>query len=1340
MLSLGKCLVGEKSDEIKIGVRNTSRKKREYVIQLDPSFSNPNLRPTFHFSIDETPSAIITQAQEKKLDEELEKLEHKLRIATTKKKSDKITKLNAKIARVKALLSGEQVPSEKTTTKNGDDEEPKSALLADVRAMDAAVYDSCNSESEMSESESMPRSRRRPLQLAKSLSMSETRSNANQLHFSLDAEATCRIVAYAVFTLEQPGSSTKSSSGSSQHLVASQQLAAFKSQKARKRQLRRDSAPIIGVGKFLLFEQQNKDIVKELQYSAEVFLRTDAGEAAYSRVMGRTVPPQGTSSGQSVGRLHAPDVGEWGGGSKDASESQASPLRSERAKLESERSLSIAIPESDRGFESGKILVKVEPSQFAISRSSTLLVPLEESPMDTYGWDVTLSHQSPVLRKVSDVELMWHPTEALQSLLRIVCDVTPPDAVIPGEQNASKPDGESEPAKATSATNSTSHSLPLRVRLAGDRAVTLRFKWCFAAAAGFAPSSSLASCISRSVLAKISKAVEQSAGTLAFVYRGNSSPSSESSGAKAAFASVDVTIVKAVQRSLAVDADKIELGEQQQNTEVQGEFIIRNRSHRQVKYLLLAPSAREHASANASSSLSSSNSVVVAPSGGDLAFEKPNGTIGANSHVVARFTYRGVVPGQHSEQIQLRNLNDRLDTSVLTVAVRVTRPVYVRIPELDPHETGRLEVLDVGPCYVTPEMQDATVDSPNGSLKFSKVHKLTLQNQVDDTLVLCASSNLKTQCYVFEDARLHREATSVVLKGNCAVDLYVAFRPRLSADAFKTGSTRDLVGGIRVQLFRQPNDTLSTVATGDDDANKSEMAAEFTVKFVGVAGASLARVTPTSIDFGVERNLVGRGDARAHAGRFELINVSKALPLHYRLFVTSDSESYSDDDDSLRVALEHDQGEVAPGDTRTVEFTLTAFKSGFFRRRIVVENTHYPGKMSFVDVQLFVDSGVLKCEVFGSSHAAESVGAVEHGHAIDFGVVNVIRLEDELSDAGSMPGGAADSEPASRKYRIFETRQSESTGAALGAPQSRRPLARERFLTLTNTTDAEMVVRPVSTLPLDFVWCGCGTIPPLLHECQHHAGVLMARSTSVDNVRRLLAGTDTTDSLSPRRSQAMYVGEVRRIPPQSSSVLFFRFAPISLTAPLPSDMIETGRLCAFAGVVAIQRFEALAASGETEAVASTLKLVNVSGQYGEPILRVTEKRVVLGKIGYAIGWNSSSFELSVRNTCDVAVCFAVANLPPCLRIRRVRGATPTTIVGEAPLGAASSATSSSSSTFEVPSLRELALHAESRLIEDGAALWRLDAMATCVLEMDFFRTTEVRRDASTFRWLGSSLT
>lgn len=296
-------------------------------------------------------------------------------------------------------------------------------------------------------------------------------------------------------------------------------------------------------------------------------------------------------------------------------------------------------------------------------------------------------------------------------------------------------------------------------------------------------------------------------------------------------------------------------------------MVIHNRSHQALQFLLLAGSRDQNAP---SSSSTAAPSVV----GGDIIFENATGTVAAGSLVTAAFVYRGSIPGQHNEQIVLRNLSgDRLDTSVLTLSVRVTRPVYVRIPELDPQATGQLEVLDLGPCYVTPEMQDTAADSPNVSLRFSKVHKLTLQSQVDHTLVICASSNLKTQCYVYEDASLHREATHVMMKGMESIDLFVAIRPRLSSDAIRTGSTRDLVGGIRVQLF-------GLLATPDPSGeDKSEMLAEFTVKFVGVAGASIARVAPSLIDFGAEYNGGRLQKCKTHEGRFELINMSKALPL-----------------------------------------------------------------------------------------------------------------------------------------------------------------------------------------------------------------------------------------------------------------------------------------------------------------------------------------------------------------------------------------------------------------------------------------------------------------------------
>ncbi|KAF4150516.1 hypothetical protein GN958_ATG00291 [Phytophthora infestans] len=1307
-ISFGKCLVGEKTDEVKIAVRNTSRKKREYVIQLDPSFTVPTLRPTFYFSVDETPATVITQAQEKKLDEELEKLEHKLRIAITKKKTDKIVKLNAKISQVKALLSGEQLPKEPGTPADSDAElTGRSGGSSEVGEFDP--YDSANSDSEMSESESSSHSRRRRSRHSDKpvidMKTGLVSSSTNTLHFSLGAEATGRVVAYAIFSPLRSGDlSPRGEDGD--------KSGARQSQKMKKRLLRRDATPIVGVGKFLLFEQQNKDVVKELQYNAEIFSRTPAGENAFCRAVGRkppsVLPPHpntsvlpstvGDSSMESRARKpHEPiegSISRFG----DVIPSQTAHSGTDSAIVEHRRSLTINIPDS--GKTARKLNLDIAPDQLGVSpTSSNLLVSAEESPADTRGWTVTLSLGSPSYKGSGIVEVVWNAAGTFRNVLALTCEVVPHDFLIPGEMMT-----ESGPTESADLRT----MLPLKLSIPPDRTVNLNFKWCFTSDAGFALSTSLASCVSRSILESVSEAAELHAGQIDFFYHPSNSPPGENIDVttRTPTSSVGVAIAKAVQRSLCFEKDTLDLGEHQQGDDVRGEVVIHNRSHQALQFLLLAGS-RDQGSASSSS--------VVSPLlvGGDMTFENATGTVEAGSSVRATFVYKGSVPGQHTEQIVLRNLSgDRLDTSVLVLSVRITRPVYVRVPELDLQSTGQLEVLNFGPCYVTPEMQDTAVDSPNVSLRFSKVHKLTLQSQVDDSLVICASSNLKTQCYVYEDARLHREATHVTMKGKQSIDLYVAIRPRLSSDAIKTGSTRDLVGGIRVQLFG-----LQTTQSSEEE--KSEMLAEFTVKFVGVAGASIARVTPSLIDFGVEYNSERTQTCQTHEGYFELINMSKALPLGYRLFVTSATEGYSDDDDALHISLKHEKGEIPAGETGVIEFRIVAYTNGLFRRRIMVENIHYPGKVSFVDVVLFVDNGALKCEIPGANAGTDisTYGGTQKSHSLqtlDFGLINVIKLEDELADSPSSSGG--EGEPTTRKYRIYGDHGNgsffeEEHGPTVNTASQSDKQRTGKTLVLTNTTDRAMVVRPLSTLPLTFEWKRerhSGDITAITEQND-----LMARCTSTDSARRL--HTPPLEIAQPSHQPSIFYGESFSLEAKSSCSLSFRFAAIATTVPLPIDTIESGKLCPLRGMIGIQSFDS--EDGTDAEEACTLKVVNVSGSYGEPRFQIAEKCFSLGKIGYGIGWKSSTFQICVRNVSDVAVSFAIANLPACINVLNVCDGSRIQFFAD----------SISGSGLQVPSLRMLALNVE-KILKSSEALhgsaWKIQPRTSCVLEMELVRTAE----------------
>ncbi|KAI9908764.1 hypothetical protein PsorP6_004051 [Peronosclerospora sorghi] len=1303
-ISFGKCIIGEKTEDVKIAIRNMSRKKREYVIQVDPSFSLPNLRPTFYFSIDETPATVITQAQEKKLDEELEKLEHKLRIAVTKKKTDKISKLNVKILHVKALLSGEQLPKATGTHISSDAEAIGRSDGSNERG-EIEFYDSANSESELSESESVSRSRlRRSRQSDKPVVDLKTgllSSSTNTLQFSLGAEATGKIVAYAIFYPLQSGDKSSRTVENGKR----------EAQKKKKRQLRRGAHPIVGAGKFLFFEQQNKDVVKELQYDAEIFLRTPAGETAFCHAVGRkppsVLPPHPNT------RTGLLNMGEYfletrTGKSRDVSGNSSlcyddvlptltTRIEASSAKLERLSSSAIQVSKSNKMMR--RLNVNVNSNRLDSSLGgSSLLIPAEESPSDTAGWPVTLSLGSPSYNSSAIIETTWNPEDPFKNVLALTSDINPPDVLV-----------ETDTETTTCVSESRDRDLfPLMLKISTDRLVRLNIKWCYTSEVGFAPSTSLASCVTRSVLESVSEAAEVKAGTIDFFYHSSNPLTQESPQditPRVPISSLDVAIVKAAQRSLYFKNETLDLGEHKQGEEIRGEVVICNRTQQALQYLLLAGSRDQ-------SNGSTSSSVSPLLLGGDMTFENATGTVPAGLFVTATFVYKGNVPGQHNEQILLRNLSgDRLDTSVLTLSVRIVRPVYVRIPELDPQVTGQLEILDLGPCYVTPDMQDTAADTQSVSQRFSKVHKLTLHSQVEHAMILCASSNLKTQCYVYEDARLQHEATHVVMKGMQSIDFYVAIRPRLSSDAFKTGSTRDLVGGIRVQLF-------GVVVHGDAlEEEKSEMLAEFTVKFVGVAGASIARVTPSLIDFGVEFNSGQMQKCQTHEGQFKLINMSKALPLRYRLYVTDATEGYSDDDDSLHVSLKHEKGEIPPGEAGNIEFRMVAYTNGLFRRRIMVENIHYPGKVSFVDIVLFVDSGALSCiaaesklhdrveDVSASGTVSNESGMVQ---TIDLGLVNVIGLEDELTDIISASG---ENETISRMYRIYGENGIGSCVEAQSCAERSLRLPGERTLMLTNTTDHSLVVRPFSTLPLTFHWKQSENVSNVSSIKQ---GMEIPRIASTEDARRLCL--PPMESNGPQnRSTNVFYGESLTLGARNTSSLSYCFASIAMTEPLPTDLIEAGKLFPIRGMIGIQSLETHESESTDEAC--TLKVVNLSGFYGKPRFCIAEKCIALGKIGYAIGWKSSTFEVLIKNISDVAVSVVLTNLPTCIRVRNVRDACRVTFYDEVKL----------KSPSRVPSLQLLALHADKMQHTESVPrweAWKLQPRSTCVLEMELVRTNE----------------
>ncbi|ETW02225.1 hypothetical protein, variant [Aphanomyces invadans] len=1133
-INVGTCLVGEKSEVFKVTIRNMSRKKREYVIEVDlaAGFSAPSLRPTFQFSMDDVPAANITQAQEKKLDEELEKLEHKLRIAVTKKKDDKIDKLNSKITHVKALLSGEEVAAPVA---------PKGLLAPAAGAASLSSYDSGNSDTE-SETESKYNARRNSRNKTMALHAAAA-TQPNILHFTLEPEATGRIVGEVIFqqvadlatptthapkpNIRHRGQRRKGKAGASSALGA---------------------VPVFGHGKFLFYEQQNKDVMKELQYKADVFLRTPAGEAAYCRTTNKALLPPMPSSLKQKPCHH-------------------------------------------------ELSVELKGDQLGSTRGNMLLLPVDEAPCDTPGWNAHLRVREPM-----QVELRWVATDVIQDLIVFSVQVADQEGL--------------QPHQASSPT-----LLPITLMLAPDSTVTVMFKWSFSAKSGQVSSAPLGQVLPLDVLSMNPNA-DVPAGQLVFSSTG-------SNGRAVVSSALDVAIVKSKPRSLHVDSDRIDLGELQLGTQTASHFYICNVSKHAIKFLILVSSED--------------------PS--QLAIDNPTGRIEAGGKTMIRFTYTGIVSGKRSEHILVRNLSDKLDFTTLSVVVRVTRPVYVRIPELDPHMTGQLLDLNIGPCYVT------SGDEGENNSKFSKVRKLTLDSQVTETLLLSASSNLKTQCYVYQDAALQHEATNIILPGMESLDLFIAFRPRLPADSFKTGIARNLVGGIRIQLHR-------------DKEDERTLAAEFTVKFVGVAGASLASVSSRLLDFGTETNVGRLTRCKVHEGKFDLVNLSKSLPLRYRLRVTQGDE-YSDDDGSLRVALRHEKGDIPPGESSEIDFGVMAYTHGYFRRRIVVENVFNPMNVNMVDVVLFVDNGTV------------SIKTASGGGLVDFGDLPLVRADNLFGPPAPSTSLAEAHTTTRRRYRIY-----------LHTPLT-------RTISVTNRSVAVLRLRPLSNLPLQFVWQGNSTDwQPFARTIDgHNARELNASALSTSDVVMPATSTDHANH------HMLYFGDVGTCPPQSTTDLTVSFAPVASSPSLPLDVIEAGHNIPAHGFVALQSFQDQDECGTAEA--TTLGLVHVSGTFGESNLSVPTRTVLLGKLGYG---QPKTFEVEVKNLSEMPGLFYVGALPPCFRLVDIREATARAFQ---PRPQHDAAWASSGSTC-IPPLKQLA----QRVCAPIA--WELDGYDTATLEIECF--------------------
>lgn len=76
-----------------------------------------------------------------------------------------------------------------------------------------------------------------------------------------------------------------------------------------------------------------------------------------------------------------------------------------------------------------------------------------------------------------------------------------------------------------------------------------------------------------------------------------------------------------------------------------------------------------------------------------ITFDRMTGTIQSGEETCLQVEFTVNFPGRHRDKIIIRNIHDPRDVETIWISSCGIRPLYVRLPELDPARTGKLQTL-----------------------------------------------------------------------------------------------------------------------------------------------------------------------------------------------------------------------------------------------------------------------------------------------------------------------------------------------------------------------------------------------------------------------------------------------------------------------------------------------------------------------------------------------------------------------------------------------------------------------------------------------------------------------
>lgn len=255
-----------------------------------------------------------------------------------------------------------------------------------------------------------------------------------------------------------------------------------------------------------------------------------------------------------------------------------------------------------------------------------------------------------------------------------------------------------------------------------------------------------------------------------------------------------------------------------------------------------------------------------------LEFPDPQGTLQPKETKRYYFHMTPQILGRQTRSLEVRDVRTGAVHQV-TFNFFAIESAYLRFPSL-PHGDTSSPELSLGVCYV------------DSTRRFAKTTSLEVENVSENDLFVMVSSNLAQQCFIFQDSKLESPLTELAIPKGGRVTIYIALQPYLSSGSNKKwDDVRTLIGGIKFSIYineKTDENAESAIPPANILGLVQSKTTLFqimsqTVKFTSTIGQSMFALSDSAIDFGCT-DVVGK----VYSGEFTILNVSK-LPLDYKV-------------------------------------------------------------------------------------------------------------------------------------------------------------------------------------------------------------------------------------------------------------------------------------------------------------------------------------------------------------------------------------------------------------------------------------------------------------------------